>query len=30
VDASNVEYLQGAFGNACDELASACGYNEDL
>jgi hypothetical protein len=30
VDASNVQYLQGAFGDACDELASACGYDQDL
>jgi hypothetical protein len=30
VDASNVQYLQGAFENACDELASSCGYDEDL
>jgi hypothetical protein len=30
VSAENVAYLQGAFGDACDELASTCGYDVEL
>jgi hypothetical protein len=30
VSVGNVTYLQDAFGDACDELASSCGYDQDL